>query len=391
MANPSTLLRVFMALALLGLLLVIDFSQRPESAPAPTAVLREYLAAGAPLKMKETARGSLPMRDGDFAAHASNLIALPDSHPAALLAFWFAGDRESAPNVQIVASEFDRATQSWSAARAVVNRQAVATTLGYGVRRLGNPVAWLDARGRLHLFVVATGWGGWAASRILHLRQASAGMALDHLALEPVGVLPLSWFWNISFLVRNPPMALDGGGMVLPAYFELGVKYPCVLRFDHMGNLLGMTRISQRPYALQPALLALSSQHWLALMRDSRADGRIITAGSVDGGRHWNDLADLDLVNPDSAIAAMALGHDNLLLAANSSAGSRAWLDLSASQDGRHWTTVQEIAHGQGDDEYSYPSLAWADGSLWVSYTDHRRSIAWHRLGLPPENSAARP
>jgi predicted neuraminidase len=387
MATPSTLLRIFMALAALGLLLAIDLSQRGEFASAPTAVLREYLVAGEPLAMKETARGNLPVRAGDFAAHASNLLALPDSHPAALLAFWFAGDRESAPNVQIVASEFDRATQSWSAARAVVNRQAVATTLGYGVRRLGNPVAWLDARGRLHLFVVATGWGGWAASRILHLRQTSEGLALDHLALEPVGVLPLSWLWNISFLVRNPPLVLDDGGMVLPAYFELGVKYPYVLRFDDTGSLLGMTRVSQRQYALQPALLALSSRHWLALMRDTRADGRIVASESVDAGRHWNDLADLDLVNPDSAIAAIALGQGNLLLAGNSSAGSRAWLDLSASQDGRHWTTVQQIAHGQGGDEYSYPSLAWADGSLWLSYTDHRRSIAWRRLGLSPENS----
>jgi hypothetical protein len=24
--------------------------------------------------------------------------------------------------------------------------------------------------------------------------------------------------------------------------------------------------------------------------------------------------------------------------------------------------------------------MAWADGALWLSYTDHRRSIAWQRL-----------
>ena len=35
------------------------------------------------------------------AAHASTLLALPASHPSALLAFWFAGTRESAADVQI--------------------------------------------------------------------------------------------------------------------------------------------------------------------------------------------------------------------------------------------------------------------------------------------------
>ena len=168
--------------------------------PAPAGLQAESWALDA--------RGSIPMPADTLAAHASNLVAMPAGHSAALTAFWFAGDRESAPNVQIAASQWDRAGQQWTPARFVVNRHVMGQDLGYGLRRLGNPVAWMDGAGRMHLFVVATGWGGWAASRVLQLRQSSASSALNDLQFEPVRVLPLSWLWNISYLVRNPPVNL---------------------------------------------------------------------------------------------------------------------------------------------------------------------------------------
>jgi predicted neuraminidase len=88
----------------------------------------------------------------------------------------------------------------------------------------------------------------------------------------------------------------------------------------------------------------------------------------------------LELVNPDAAVAGMALAPGQLVLAHNSSPYSRDMLDLSASADALHWAPLQALAHGASGDEYSYPAMAWADGSLWLSYTDHRRSIAWQRL-----------
>ena len=318
-------------------------------------------------------------------AHASNLLAMPADHPAALTAFWFAGDRESAPNVQIAASQFDRATQQWLPARYVVNRYAMAEQLHFGIRRLGNPVAWLDASRRVHLFVVATGWGGWAASRILHLVQSGYDNRLSELAFVPVRVLPLSWLWNTSFLVRNAPLPLADGGMVLPAHFEIGTKHAVALRFDKHGEFLGVTRISQRKHVLQPTLLAQTPEHWVALMRDTRPDGHITATQTLDGGGHWSDLPDLTETNPDAAVAGLARAPGQSILAHNTSPHSRALLDLSASPDGLHWTGVQALAHGGDGDEYSYPAVAWAEQSLWVSYTDHRRSIAWQRLAVPAE------
>jgi predicted neuraminidase len=329
-------------------------------------------------------RGYIPMPADTPAAHASTLLALPAAHPSALLAFWFAGTRESAADVQIAAARFDRATQQWSAARFVVNRRAMGESLGFGVRRLGNPVAWLDGRGRIHLFVVATGLGGWAAARIVHLRQGNEGPDFAALSFDVVRVLPLSWLWNTSFLVRTAPLPLQDGGMVLPVHFELGIKYPVALRFDASGGFMGMVRVSARKHLLQATLLPLDESRWLALMRDQRPNGKVAVAQTLDHGRRWADLPDLALDNPDASVAGLSVVPGRLFLAHNSSPHSRTALDLSTSVDGQHWDLAQALAHGSGADEFSYPALAWAGDSLWVSYTEQRRRIAWQRFSLLP-------
>ena len=330
-------------------------------------------------KLRLTGQGQIPMPPHTPAAHASSLVAMPVSHPYVVLAFWFAGTKESAPDVGIAASGFDRATQQWQPAQMVVHRHDLGRQLGFAVRRLGNPVAWLDAAGKVHLFVVATGLGGWAASRIVQLSQRQTNLALS---FDVVRVLPLSWWWNTSFLVRTAPLALQDGGMVLPVYFELGLKYPVALRFDALGAFKGMTRMSARTYLLQPTIIAQNATHWLALLRNQQTNGKIAVVQTQDGGQHWDDGHDLNLVNPDASVAALALSPGQLWLAHNSSPHSRHVLDLSYSMDGKHWQHMQTLAQGSGTDEFSYPALAWADNSLWVSYTHQRSSIAWQRFSV---------
>ncbi len=372
---------------LFGVLMIgLDLGQRVGGLPlAPARAIMPAAGATAPHSGPPVLlnRGNIPMPANTPAAHASSLLAMPVAHSSAVLAFWFAGTRESAADVRIAASQFDRATQQWSAARFVVKRQAMGESLGFGVRRIGNPVAWLDGQGRVHLFVVATGLGGWAAARIVHLRQSDAGRDFAALAFEVQRVLPLSWLWNTSFLVRTAPLALADGGMVLPVHFELGLKYPVALRFDAGGEFLGLVRVSSRTHLLQPTLVTLSPSHWLALMRDNSPAGKVAQAQTLDGGQHWTDLPDLALDNPDSSVAALTVAPGRMVLAHNASPHSRHVLDLSGSSDGRAWVLAQALAHGTGADEYSYPALAWADDSLWVSYTDRRQRIAWQRFSWP--------
>ena len=365
---------------LLALVALVELWQRPGLPPAAVAARPVSQPSAELAQLAVVSKGEIPMPPGMAAAHASSLLPMPASHAAAMTVFWFSGDRESGPNVQIAASQYVRATQQWSPARFVVNRFVMGEQLGYGLRRLGNPVAWTDGKGRINLFVVATGWGGWAASRVLHLRQSSEGDNLVELSFKPVRVLPLSWLWNTSFLVRNAALELADGGMVLPVHFELGIKYPTALRFEADGGYRGMVRMSQRPYLLQPSVVAHSPLHWLAFMRDQRPQGKIGVAQTTDGGQHWTDLPDLALDNPDASVAALGAGPSQMLLAHNSSIESRGKLDLSVSTDGRNWSLVKTLEQGSFDDEFSYPAMAWADGSLWISYTVDRKRIAWQRM-----------
>jgi predicted neuraminidase len=358
--------------------MALDLWWRGAELPAAQAV-RPVVAAAASARLALKAAGRIPMPANTPAAHASALLAMPADHSAAVQAYWFAGSRESGADVQIAFSQFERATQQWSPATYVVNRHAAAERLGYGLRRIGNPVAWRDGQGRTHLFVVATGLGGWAAGRILHLRQDVAQQPF-----VPLRTLPLSWLWNTSHLVRAMPLPLADGGMVLPAYFEIGVKYPVALRFDAAGEFRGMTRMSQRRDLLQPTLLARSETEWLALLRDNRADRKLRAVLTHDGGRSWVDLPDPGPANPDASVAGLALRPDLMYLAHNPRAESRAQLVLSQSRDGLEWTVLETLAQASSGSEMSYPSMAWADDSLWVSYTEQRQAIAWQRFILMP-------
>jgi predicted neuraminidase len=368
---------------------MVDLVQR-SAPPAPArAAMPSWLQQTSKPVWHRVGGGSIPMPLNTPSAHASNLLAMPPEASSALTAFWFAGEREGAPDVQIAASQFDRTSQQWVAARFVLKREAQAEQLGYALRRLGNPVAWRDASGRIHLFVVATGLGGWAAGRVLHTVQTSVDDRLEMMEFAPLRVLPLSWLWNISHLVRGAPLALHDGGMLLPAYFEMGIKYPVALRFDRQGEFVGMERMSQRGYLLQPTIVTGSPANWVALLRDTRPDGRIGVVRSRDGGAHWEDAESLQLVNPDAAVAALTLAPTQHVLVHNSSPHSRSALDLSVSGDGLAWTRMAQLESGTDADEYSYPALAWSDRSLWVSYTDHRRQIAWQRFSpFPPDAPA---
>lgn len=359
--------------------MVLESWRQPDPSP-PAQAAWPQIKPDEPGLLVLQAAGRVPMPPETPAAHASSLLALPADHAAAVQAYWFAGSRESGPDVRIFMSQFERASQQWSPATAVVDRHQVGPQLGHALRRLGNPVAWRDAQGRTHLFVVATGLGGWAAGRILHLRQDAAQQPF-----VPLRTLPLSWFWNTSHLVRAMPLPLADGGMVLPAYFEIGVKYPVALHFDAQGEFRGMVRMSQRRDLLQPTLLARSETEWLALLRDNRADRKLRAVQTRDGGRSWQDLPDPGPANPDASVAGLALRPDLMFLAHNPRAESRAQLALSLSRDaGQSWTVLETLAQAPAGREMSYPSMAWADDSLWVSYTEQRQAIAWQRFIFMP-------
>ena len=336
-------------------------------------------------------QGRLPMPAGVPAAHASTLVDLGSATDAAeagpvLAAFWFAGTRESAPDVGIASSRWPDPTQpqrsAWQAPQWVVTRASLQDDLGVAVRRIGNPLAWRDAHGHLHLYVVATGLGGWAASRVAHVRERADGRFQAQRILP---LTPLVAFWNTSTLVRASAQPRVDGGALLPMYFELGIKYGLAVEVGPDGQLRDLRRMTRRRDALQPTVVALSGQRAWALMRDSGPSARIAVSETRDGGRHWQDVLGVTEGNPDSSLAAVALPGGEVWVAHNPLPERRSVLRLSRIDALPGDWPGQTVVQGAAGSEFSYPSLLARparDGGteLWLSYTDQRQAIAHARL-----------
>jgi predicted neuraminidase len=360
--------------------------------------------ASQPITLKEIARYDIPMPADTPAAHASFLLA---GKGGGLRAFWFAGSRESGEDVQIVMSQF--ANQVWTKPIAVVNRHTAATELGVGgwIRRLGNPVAWIDAQGRTHLYVVATGLGGWAASRVLHLVQEPVDSRLrgndspvraepvEAPPFKPIGFLQLSPFFNLSTLVRGTPIPLQDGGVLLPTYFELGIKYPLAIRLDANGELVqsrdSVTRMAGNLASLQPSVVVASEQNATAYLRDGSGEKMLRFIQTTDGGKSWQNMpssqgaitdAGADwVINPDSSLAAQRVGSQTLLVH-NPQTSGRHRLVIEASDNGlrgfKRLATLEYEPEKLDDvefNEYSYPSTTLIGNQLHVSYTYQKRFI----------------
>jgi predicted neuraminidase len=305
-------------------------------------------------------------------AHSVTLARRADGK---LLAAWFAGSREGASDVAIFSSVFDGG--AWSAPVVIVDRQRVERDTGRLIRKLGNPLLWRDAQNVLHLWFVSVSYGGWAGSAINHLQSGDGGQHWTNVTR-----VVTSPFWNLSTLVRNPPLALADGGIAVPAYHEFLTKRPEWLRFDSQMQLVDKVRIPNSARTLQPAVVALDQHRALALMRDSGPLHRIHAARTDDAGSDWQPATATVIPNPDAAVTLLRLADGSLLMACNPLESNRNQLALLRSRDeGGSWSAPMVVEQGASDDEFSYPALLQDDaGAVHLAYTWKRQTIKHETL-----------
>lgn len=317
------------------------------------------------------ATGFLP-RAGN-AAHAVTLVELDNGR---IMAAWFTGSREGASDVAISSSILDRGV--WSTPLQIVDRRIVQRDTQRLIRKLGNPLLWRDARNVLHLWFVSVSYGGWAGSAINHMQSSDEGRHWSRATR-----IVSSPFWNLSTLVRNPPLGLVDGGFFLPVYHEFINKRSELLRFDRGGHVVDKARIPGSNGTLQPAVVALDQDRLFALMRSSNATQRIQSSRSKDGGTHWLPSTTTDIPNPDSAVAMIRLADGSLLLACNPLRANRNQLALMRSLDeGKRWSPPYLVEQGSENDEFSYPALLQgSSGTVHLAYTWKRQAIK--HISLP--------
>ncbi|MBU3637310.1 exo-alpha-sialidase [Polynucleobacter sp. es-MAR-4] len=371
-----------------------DAPESPESSkPVKT------LKSAVPAKLAQPSLRTDWLPDtGAPSVHAASLITLKDG---AVRAFWFAGSREGAPDVVINTAVFDPQAFRWSAPTVVMDRVSAEKGLSRYIAKLGNPVPARMADGRMQLFFVTVSIGGWAGSSISSVISDDDGLTWG----RPQRLIS-SPLINLSTLVKSPAMAFADGRLGLPAYHEWIGRFGEFLRID-AGQVIDKRRMSSGRGAIQPVVFADGPQDASAFFRQTRSGSQpkqIPVSETKDAGQSWALSKDLEIPNPNSALAALTLANGTRLMVLNNiEAGRYRLVMVMREPNSDQWQVIQvleedeTLTNGQHR-EFSYPYLISANGEdVHLVYTWDRKKIkhvyfssAWfkHAIGIFKEKEA---
>jgi predicted neuraminidase len=348
--------------------------QRRRALLAATAA--SLASAGCALAPRRGASAAAAVRLREFVApvpstpqsHASTLV---ETTNGALLAAWFGGTAERAPDVRIWLARRDGSGNApWNVPCPVADgAQPDGTRLP-----TWNPVLFQLRNGPLLLFYKVgpdpTRWWGELMRSYDDGRQWSAPVRL------PVGVLGP---------IRSKPLQLPDGTLLSPSSTEAadGTWRIHFERSADRGTTWQRGDDVAAPAslaAIQPSLALCPDGRVLAFAR-TRADC-IASTESRDGGISWSVLTPTVLPNPNAGVEALALADGRLLMVSNPRRAGRDWwegrdrLDVTLSCDGgRNWTRAATLEDVPGQ-EFSYPAaIQTRDGLIHVSYTYERTRI----------------
>ncbi|OYY10220.1 MAG: hypothetical protein B7Y67_15225 [Polynucleobacter sp. 35-46-11] len=313
---------------------------------------------------------------GAPSVHAASLIALKDG---AIRAFWFAGSREGAPDVVINTSVFDPQAARWSAPTVVMDRVSAEKGLSRYIAKLGNPVPARMADGRMQLFFVTVSIGGWAGSSISSVISDDEGLTWG----RPQRLIS-SPLINLSTLVKSPAVTFTDGRLGLPAYHEWIGRFGEFLRIE-VSQVIDKRRMSSGRGAIQPVIFADGPQEASAFFRQTRPSSQpkqIPVSETKDAGQSWTVTKDLEIPNPNSALAALTLANGTKLMVLNNIEAARYRLVMVMCEpNSTQWRVIQVLEDDETllnnlHREFSYPYLISANGEdVHLAYTWNRQKI----------------
>ena len=331
-----------------------------------------------------------------ISAHASAITNVSSVSDKDFMLLYFAGSREGARDVGIYQSFFtfeshNKATHnksveslgSWSEPHRLLDAQKLSQLSGKFIKKLGNPIAFVDRQNRVHLFVVGVSLGGWATSKIYWLRLDST---LSNLSF--VKELHLSPFFNFSHLVRTPPMLKEDGGFILPIYHELANKYPLLLDFSPTLQLDSITKPLELHSQLQPSFIPLDLHTAFGVYRNHKAYNNVLFTSLCDElcqSPKPSNLQSFDF----SSVLFRSLDSTYLLhnqtQRENGNKREELWImnlnEKSLDSESVSFKPVLKL-DTLLDNEVSYPSVAESSEYVAVAYTYGRLYI---RVALIPK------
>ncbi len=324
--------------------------------------------------------------------HASTLVALPDGD---LLAAWFGGAHERAPDVAIYTARFH--SGAWShpveVAREHDGDKGIPTW---------NPVLFHTDDGRLWLYYkYGPSPSLWKTKRMVSTDQGrtwSTPQSLPDGILGPIRAKPL--VLPHGLIVSGSSNEGSGGWRV---YIERSTDDG--LTWTRIGPLtisreedaaatpwpdpsfdspeLRAKDKGPRSYdgIIQPSVISLGGKHLRFYARSRTLAARIVISDSFDNGLTWSSPRFLDEPSNNSGLDVVRLKDGRIVMIFNDTPRGRSPLNLAISRDGLHFRVFATLEQGPG--EYSYPAIIQApDGALEMTYTWHRTTIKHVHLPL---------
>ena len=321
--------------------------------------------------------------------HASTLVELKDGD---ILAAWFAGSKEGAPDVKIYGARLHHG--KWSATFELARAQNVACW---------NPVLFHAGDGRLWLYYkYGTKPSTWAGARKWSDDEGRTWSAAE---LLPEGILGP---------IKDKPLVLSNGVIVSGSSVENGKWTAWIERSTDDGKTWAKfgpitvpdnidvpdpaaqtaSELTSAPHGdsgvhtklyppssetvgiIQPAVVHIAGNHLRFYARSHTRSARIAVADSYDQGRTWTQAHFIALPNPNSGIDAVRLKDGRIVLAFNNSFNARTPLNLAVSGDGEHFQIFKTLEDGPG--QYSYPAIVQlSNGDLMMTYSWRRETIKY--------------
>ena len=355
-----------------------------------------FAALSAALSADPAFHGELIFTPNDKHNHGSSIVQAPNGD---LLACWFHGTGERKNDDVLVQDARKRkGSDTWSEPFLMADTPNLPDC---------NPVLFVDPRGTLWLFWIAVmdnEWGGsllkyrtstsytkdgppeWDWQDVIHTRPLNietkfpeilaqtrekyadylakdTGLKNDLEALE--GQLTNKRTIRLGWMTRLHPIMLSDGSMMLGLYSDV---WNCSLAA--FTKDWGQTWEFSEPIAnadlgnIQPAFVVRKDGGIMCFMRDNGPPKLIRAAESMDNGRTWPKVWNLDIPNPGSSVECIALESGTWLLICNDQLDGRHVLTAYLSEDeGKTWPISRRIEDYKKDEaSASYPSLMQLKG-----------------------------
>jgi predicted neuraminidase len=231
----------------------------------------------------------------------------------------------------------------------------------------GNPVLFQDPNGRIHLLYVLLKGHYWNDAYLQGVWSDNEGQTWSK---------PVQHWQKPGMMIRHPPILLDSGLYLLPAYDERARQSIMLSSPPPYSSWQEAYRFDA-PEVIQSAIVKEDNGSLTLFFRPATDPRRISLSHSKDQGKTWSHPQTTPLPNPLSGISAFS-ANNNLVVVYNHTEEHQRW-PLSASwskNGGKSWGDILHL--DEVSLEVSYPSFIMGNNNMVHGvYTYNRRKIKY--------------